>query len=134
MNKSNTSKGFANVSMKICKYVIMAVVIVVCATAAFNFGTEIFDSEGVDPAPGTDMTLTIKEGTQIGELANTLEEYGIIEDTAIFKVQSYIYNIKSIKPGTYIFNTSQSAEEIYEIIKEGPQENKKDKEKQEEKE
>ena len=38
MNKSNTSKGFANVSIKICKYVIMVVVIVICATAAFNFG------------------------------------------------------------------------------------------------
>lgn len=134
MNKSNTSKGFANISIKICKYVIMVVIIVVCATAAFNFGSSIFNSEGVDPAPGTDMTLTIKEGTTIDELAKTLEEYGVIEDTLIFKVQSYIYDTKSVKPGTYIFNTSQSSEEIYEIIKEGPQEDKKDNKKQEEKE
>lgn len=132
MNKSNTSKGFANVSVKICKYVIMVIVIVVCATWAFNFGTKIFNSEGVEAAPGTDMTLTIEEGTTIDELANTLEEYGVIDDTTIFKVQSYIYNTKSIVPGTYIFNTSKSGEDLFEVIKEGPQENKKENETQEE--
>lgn len=134
MNKSNTSKGFANVSIKICKYVIMVIVIVVCATAAFNFGTKIFDSEGVDSEPGTDMTLTIKDGTTMDELAKTLEEYGVIEDTTVFKVQSYIYNTKSIKPGTYTFNTSDSSEKIYETIKEGPQEDKKENKEQEEEE
>lgn len=126
MDKSNTSKGFANVSVKVCKYVIMVVIIVVCATAAFNFGSSIFYSEGVDPAPGTDMPLTVKQGTTIDELADTLEEYGIIKDTMVFKIQSYVYDTNSIKPGTYIFNTSKSGEEIYEIIKEGPEEDKKD--------
>lgn len=127
MDKSNTSKGFANVSVKICKYVIMVVVIVICATAAFNFGSSIFNSEGVDPSPGTDMPVTVQEGTTIDDLADTLEEYGIIKDTTIFKIQSYVYDTKSIKPGTYIFNTSQSGEQIYEIIKEGPEEKKEDK-------
>ena len=83
MNKSNTSKGFANVSIKICKYVIMVVVIVICATAAFNFGSSIFYSEGVDPSPGTDMPVTVKEGTTIDDLADTLEEY--IESKARLK-------------------------------------------------
>ena len=55
MDKSNTSKGFANVSVKICKYVIMVVVIVICATAAFNFGSSIFYSEGVDPVSYTHL-------------------------------------------------------------------------------
>ena len=39
MSNSKTSKGFANVSIKVCKYIIMAVIIIVCATAAYNFGT-----------------------------------------------------------------------------------------------
>lgn len=131
MNKSNTSKGFANVSVKICKYVIMVVIIVVCATWAFNFGSKIFNSEGQEAAPGTDMTLTIEEGTTIDELAKTLEEYGVIDDTMIFKVQSYVYGVDSIKPGTYIFNTSKAGEDIFEIIKDGPQENQKESETQE---
>lgn len=132
MNNSNTSKGFASVSIKICKYVFMVIIIVMCATWAYNFGTDIFYSEGMDPAPGTDMTLTVKKGTTISELADTLEEYGVIDDKFVFKVQSYVYNTKSIEPGTYIFNTSASGEQIFEVINEGPQENKKENETQEE--
>ena len=33
--------NFANVSIKVCKYIIMAVIIIVCATTAYNFGTKI---------------------------------------------------------------------------------------------
>ena len=50
MSNSKTSKGFANVSIKVCKYIIMAVIIIVCATAAYNFGTKIFYSAGVEAA------------------------------------------------------------------------------------
>ena len=78
MNNRKTSQGFANVSIKILKYVVMVVIIVVCATTAFNFGSKIFDSEGVDQAPGTDMTITVSEGTSIKSLGKTLKEYGII--------------------------------------------------------
>ena len=63
MSNSKTSKGFANVSIKVCKYIIMAVIIIVCATVAYNFGTKIFYSAGVEAKPGTDMTVTIKKGT-----------------------------------------------------------------------
>ena len=90
MSNSKTSKGFANVSIKVCKYIIMAVIIIVCATTAYNFGTKIFYSTGVEAKPGTDMTVTIKKGTTIKELANTLEEYGIISDTTVFRVQAYV--------------------------------------------
>lgn len=124
MNKRKTSQGFANVSLKILKYVIMVIVLVVCATAAFNFGTDIFDEEGVEPAPGTDMTVTVTEGTSIKDLGKMLEEYGIIKDASIFRVQAYIYNGKNIKPGTYTFNTSQGGEDIFSIIKSGPKDNK----------
>ena len=103
MSRHNTSKGFANISVKICKYVIMVVIIIVCATAAYNFGTNIFDSQGVDEKPGTDMSVSVEEGTTISMLADTL---------------------KSIKPGTYTFNTSQSGEEIFTVIKDGPEEDK----------
>ena len=38
MNNRKTSQGFANVSIKMLKYIVMVIIIVVCATAAFNFG------------------------------------------------------------------------------------------------
>lgn len=132
MNNRKTSQGFANVSIKILKYVVMVVIIVVCATTAFNFGSKIFDSEGVDQEPGTDMTITVSEGTNIKSLGKTLKEYGIIKDATVFNIQSKIYKITKVKPGTYNFNTSQSNEDIFSIIKSGPEENKKESETQKE--
>jgi UPF0755 protein len=131
MGKGNASKGFANVSVKLCKYVVMVVIVVVCATTAFNFGSSIFNTEGMEAAPGTDMTLTIDKNTTISELADTLEEYGIIEDTTVFKVQAHVYSVKELKPGTYTFNTSQNSEQIFETLNAGPEENKKENETEE---
>lgn len=126
MNNRKTSQGFANVSIKMLKYIVMVIIIVVCATAAFNFGSKIFNSNGVEEEPGTDMTFTVDKGTTIKQFGKTLEEYGVIEDANTFVVQSYIYTVKTIKPGTYTFNTSWTGEEIFKTISAGPEENKKE--------
>ena len=126
MNNRKTSQGFANVSIKMLKYIVMVIIIVVCATAAFNFGSKIFNSNGVEEEPGTDMTFTVDKGTTTKQFGKTLEEYGVIEDANAFVVQSYIYTVKTIKPGTYTFNTSWTGEEIFKTISAGPEENKKE--------
>ena len=126
MNNRKTSQGFVNVSIKMLKYIVMVIIIVVCATAAFNFGSKIFNSNGVEEEPGTDMTFTVDKGTTIKQFGKTLEEYGVIEDANAFVVQSYIYTVKTIKPGTYTFNTSWTGEEIFKTISAGPEENKKE--------
>ena len=132
MNNRKTSEGFAKVSIKVLKYVVMIVVAIFCATAAYNFGTEIFNSEGMEQEPGTDMTITVEDGMTIKELGDTLEEYQIIKDSKIFQIQSYIYQVKSVTPGTYTFNTSENNEEILKIISAGPEEGGEEKENTEE--
>ena len=128
MDSRKTSQGFAKVSINVLKYVIMVIVAVVFATAAFNFGSQVFSSEGMEEAPGTDMTVTLDEGTTIKQLGKTLEEYQIIKDSTIFRIQALLYEVKGVEPGTYTFNTSDSSEEILKIISAGPEGNKKEKE------
>lgn len=132
MNNRKTSEGFAKVSIQVLKYVIMVVIVVFCATAAFNFGTQIFSDEGMEQAPGTDMTITVDEGTTIKQLGNTLEEYQIIKDSKIFLIQSYMYKVKSVAPGKYTFNTSEGCESILKVISAGPEEEEENKEAAEE--
>ena len=55
-----------------------------------------------------------------------MEEYQVIDDAGIFLVQSYVYSVKSIEPGTYLFNTSQNIEQIFKTIVAGPEEKKKE--------
>lgn len=128
MDNRKTSEGFAKVSIKVLKYVVMVVVAILFATTAFNFGSQVFSSQGMEQAPGTDMTITVEEGTTIKQLGKTLEEYQIIKDSNIFRIQAFIYEVKSIKPGTYTFNTSNSGEEILKILSAGPEGDEKEEE------
>lgn len=124
MDNKKTSKGFALVSLKTLKYVVIAVITIVCATSAYNFGSEIFSNETMEEAPGTDMSFTFTEGTSIGEVGETLEEYNVINSSTVFTVQSFIYSVRTVKPGTYLFNTSQTSEQIFQTISAGPEEEK----------
>ena len=117
MVKRKTSEGFARVMSKVLKYLVMFVVIYYFAAAAFVFGRQLFTDKGAAPAPGMDMTIEVTKNTSIKDFAKTLEEYGIINDNKVLWVQSFIYEVKVVKPGTYTFNTSDNGEEILKVIK-----------------
>ncbi|WP_448902764.1 hypothetical protein [Eubacterium sp.] len=117
MVRRKTSEGFARVMSKVLKYLVMFVVIYYFAAAAFVFGRQLFTDKGAAPAPGMDMTIEVTKNTSIKDFARTLEEYGIINDDKVLWVQSFIYEVKVVKPGTYTFNTSDNGEEILKVIK-----------------
>ena len=117
MVRRKTSEGFARVMSKVLKYLVMFVVIYYFAAAAFVFGRQLFTDKGAAPAPGMDMTIEVTKNTSIKDFAKTLEEYGIINDDKVLWVQSFIYEVKIVKPGTYTFNTSDNGEEILKVIK-----------------
>ena len=120
MSNSKTSQGFAKVSVGPMKYVIAVVVVLIFVTASFNFGSQIFSNEGVEVAPGTDLSFTVEEGTSIKEFGKTLKDYNVIKDARVFRIQAAVYGVKYIEPGTYTFNTSQGGEEILKTISAGP--------------
>ena len=96
------------------------VVMVYFGMAAFSFGQKIFAPITVEEAPGTDKEVVIESGTSIKQLGELLEEFGIVKDSRVFYVQSIIFQVKKVKPGTYTFNTSKTGEEILNIINNGP--------------
>lgn len=116
MVKRKTSEGFAKVMGKVLKYLVMFVVVYYCAASAFVFGRQLFTDQGAAPAPGMDMTVEVEKDTTVKEFAKTLEEYGIINDDKVLWVQSYIYDVKAVKAGTYTFNTSDNGEKILKVI------------------
>ena len=117
MVRRKTSEGFARVMSKVLKYLVMFVVIYYFAAAAFVFGRQLFTDKGAAPAPGMDMTIEVTKNTSIKDFAKTLEEYGIINDDKVLWVESFIYEVKVVKPGTYTFNTSDNGENILKVIK-----------------
>lgn len=107
---------------KLFVYAVALIILIYCGTAAYHFGVDIFSDEGVEASPGTDLTIEVAEGTSIKDLGKELEEYGVVKSSSVFYVQSLIYEVKSVKPGTYTFNTSQSGDKILGTVTAGPAE------------
>ncbi|MCI8991261.1 MAG: endolytic transglycosylase MltG [Eubacterium sp.] len=83
------------------------------AQKAYSFGYRVYTEEPIEKEPGTDVLVEVTkgmDGRQIGEL---LLKKGLIRDAGLFAVQLKLSAYADdIKPGTYLLNTSMTAEEM----------------------
>ena len=98
----------------------MIVIIVVCklGKAAYNFAYPIFGTPTVAASDGKDLKVTIAEGESLSSIIQDLESKKIIENGDSFRIRCKLSltKYKTIIPGTYTLNASQSYEEILNIL------------------
>ncbi|MCI8975994.1 solute-binding protein [bacterium 1xD8-48] len=104
----------------IVKIVILAAVVVFVfrtSTQAYDFGYRVFADEPMSVSGGRTITVGIAEDASLKEIANMLEEKGLIEDANLFIVQELLsaYHGK-ILPGIYDLSTDMKAEQMLEIL------------------
>lgn len=104
----------------IVKIVILAAVVVFVfrtSTQAYDFGYRVFADEPMSVSGGRTITVGIAEDASLREIANMLEEKGLIEDANLFIVQELLsaYHGK-ILPGIYDLSTDMKAEQMLEIL------------------
>lgn len=104
----------------IIKVVILAVVIVFVmrgATKAYDFGYRVFADEPVSVSGGRTITVGIAENAELKDIAEMLEEKGLIEDANLFMVQELLSAYHGeILPGIYDLSTDMTAAEMLEIM------------------
>lgn len=110
----------ATVVEMIIKVVVIAAVIVFVmrgVTVAYDFGYRVFADEPVSLSDGRTMTVGVEEGASVKDVAEMLEEKGLIADAKLFVVQELLsaYHNK-ILPGIYDLSTDMKAEEMLEIM------------------
>ena len=60
---------------------------------------------------------TITKDMSFGEIAKLLEEKKLIKDKNVFRIQYMLSEYKGeIEPGSYVLNTSQTAEEMLRVV------------------
>ena len=105
---------------KIIKVVVIAAVIVFVfrgATKAYDFGYRVFADEPVSVSGGRTITVGIAEGASVKEIAQMLEEKGLIEDAKLFVVQELLSAYHGeILPGIYDLSTDMTAEQMLAIM------------------
>lgn len=104
----------------IIKVVVVAAIVMFVlrtSTEAYNFGYKVFADEPVSASGGRTITVGIAENADVKDIAEMLEEKGLIEDARLFIMQEFLsaYH-KKIKPGIYDLNTSMTAEEMLSVM------------------
>lgn len=95
----------------IIRYVIKA------AATAYDFGNRIFTEEPVSEPPGITYTVNLTEETTPKQVAEALEDYGLVRDKNLFYVQYLLSSYKDeLTPGSYDLNTAMTAEEMLAVM------------------
>lgn len=104
----------------VIKVIVIAVVVIFVfrtATAAYDFGYRVFADKPVSTSGGRTITIGIAESADIKDIAEMLQEKGLIEDSRLFIIQELLsaYHDKII-PGIYDLNTGMTAEEMLAVM------------------
>lgn len=110
----------------IVKVVILAAVVVFVfrgATQAYEFGYKVFADEPMSIAGGRTITVGISDSMSTSDVAQMLEEKGLIEDAKLFVVQELLSaHHGEITPGIYDLSTAMTAQEMLAVISASAQE------------
>lgn len=99
-------------------YACLILMIVYAGRKAYNFGYAVFNQIPVATEEmGEDITVVIQEGQSALDIGKVLVKKGLLEDAFVFSVQERLSNYhKKLLPGTYILNTSQTADEMMAVM------------------
>ena len=109
--------SFIGTIIRIVIVILMVLFIYKAGEKAYDFGFRIFAEEPMAAAPGRDVEVTITQGKGVMDIADMLQEKGLVRDAQLFYVQEKLSSHKGkIQPGIYTLNTSMSTEDMLKIM------------------
>lgn len=117
MKSSKMALSILNSVLSILIMVLIVFVTLKAGEAAYALGYRIFTEPAVDREPGRDVTVRLREGMPAQELGSLLEEKGLVDNGLLFAIQLKLSSLEDkLKSGKYTLNTSQTAEEMIQIL------------------
>ncbi len=117
MKSSKMTLNILNSVLGILVMVLILFVTLKAGEAAYALGYRIFTEPAVDKEPGKDVTVRIREGMSASELGSLFEEKGLVDNGILFSIQLRLSSFDDqLKSGSYTLNTSQTAEEMIQIL------------------
>lgn len=105
------------VIVKVVVAVLIVQYVIKTAVAAYDFGFRIFTEEPVSEAPGITYTVSLTEETTPKQVAEALEDYGLIRDKDLFYAQYLLSAYKDkLTPGDYELSTAMTADEMLAVM------------------
>jgi UPF0755 protein len=87
------------------------------AMTGYDFGYRVFTEPAMEDAPGKDVMVLVREDMSQKEIAEMLEEKGLVRDSKLFLLQLKLsaYSGKLL-PGVYTLNTSMEPKEMMVVM------------------
>lgn len=115
VNRGNEARAVR----KIVSIILIALILII-AVGGFSGYMYIKSAlEPVNPTNKENVEITIPMGSSTSSIASILEENGIIKDARIFRFYIKFKNQADFQAGDYVFNQTQSLDEIIESLKSG---------------
>lgn len=84
---------------------------------AYACGYSIVSDTAAEPEPGRNMKVTLSGDMEEKEIAQLLEQKGLIRDAYIFRIQLKLNKYEDrLEPGEYILNTSMTPKELMHTL------------------
>lgn len=104
-------------AVKIIVLILIVRFVVTTASEAYAFGYRVFSEEPVSGEPGITYSVALTEETTPKQVAQALEDYGLVRDKDLFYVQYMVSPHRGeLMPGSYELSTAMTAEEMLEIM------------------
>lgn len=121
-NKTSVSKiiltiinVIIHIFLNILFYTFVIILITKLSVIAYDFSYQIFGNVSVEEAPGRDISIEIKSGESTMNIANKLELNRLIVNKYSFYLRAKLTK-QVIMPGTYVINTSMDYDQIFSVI------------------
>ena len=109
------SKFFSALAKFFLKLAIFCVVIYLIGIRLFDFGHRLFYERAIDENDAENIVFEVKQDETAEEIANRLEEAGLIDDTLAFRFRAKIYKT-NFTPNVYNLNKSMTIKNMLDIF------------------
>ena len=117
MKMQQFAYSFLGTVIRVVILIILAIVLFRLGGKAYEFGFRIFTEEPMSEPPGRDIQVTVSKSDGIKEVAEMLEDKGLIRDAFLFRIQEKVSLYDGdIHPGIFTLNTSMTAEEMFGVL------------------
>ena len=103
--------------IKVIVLVMVVMFVMRTSTEAYEFGYRVFADEPVSLGGGRTITVGIAQDADVKDIAEMLEEKGLIKDAKLFVVQELLSAYHGdILPGIYDLSTAMTANEMLAVM------------------
>lgn len=127
MKSSKVALNILSSVLSILFATLILIVVLRAGNAAYDIGYRIFTEPAMDRQPGRDITVRVTSHMSGTELGSLLEEKRLVDNGLLFAIQLKLSSYEGkLKAGTYTLNTSQTAEEMIQVLAGEEEEEKED--------